>query len=159
MSQDQSSLPELPNAACPDSAHITSRPADHTPRRCAGGALRSGLELAPPKLIEGNAQVASLPARSRRTVSAVCLAASMVLFTVTVVAGTASLAKISTMHSGGVAGFAVMGMVRELLFLCALGFVGSLALALVAAIEIRAAVLVVLLEAVVGALCAWLVLD
>ncbi|MCI0638024.1 MAG: hypothetical protein L0Y72_21295 [Gemmataceae bacterium] len=69
----------------------------------------------------------------KRFLALILLGASVLLFLITVVGGTLRRAAIRQMNTGGVAGFAVMGLAIELLQLCALGLFFSILLAALSA--------------------------
>jgi hypothetical protein len=85
-----------------------------------------------------------------------CLCTSMVIFAFTLLASAVAWKNLAKMHSGGVAGFAVMGNTVMLFNLAAFGIFISLVLALVAAFEIRAAWILFGFEALVAVLFLWL---
>lgn len=63
------------------------------------------------------------------------------------------------MHSGGVAGFAVMGQAKLVFASAVYGLGLSWGLALLAAIKIRAAWVLLVFEVVLGVLILWLVMG
>ena len=80
----------------------------------------------------------------------------MAIFAFTLLASAVAWKNLAKMHSGGVAGFAVMGNTVMLFNLAAFGIFISLVLALVAAFEIRAAWILFGFEALVAVLFLWL---